>query len=258
MENERSTSRGREFHSSGRGGVGNIRQASLSRDRAAFDGPDDFSVTRGREPHPAHIQHDTGNAVSTGRGGAGNFRSRSRPRDSVDSTFDRDLIQSIDQANDTGVHSTGRGGIGNIARSKSRSRSRGPVLTTGRGGIGNMKSGEPTEVTIHEVEDQERLAHMLPHGIHSTGRGGMANMTSDIEPPLNEPTHPHASHSHEFQSTGRGGVGNIRSRSGSREPGQNGPTGGHERHGISALFHRGGGGSRPSQEVEAGVVDKAK
>jgi hypothetical protein len=49
---ERSLSRGREaFQSSGRGGIGNIRQASLSRDARPGTGPDDFSPTRGREPH---------------------------------------------------------------------------------------------------------------------------------------------------------------------------------------------------------------
>jgi hypothetical protein len=38
-------------HSSGRGGIGNIRQASASRE-ARPDGPDDFSSSRGREPIP--------------------------------------------------------------------------------------------------------------------------------------------------------------------------------------------------------------
>jgi hypothetical protein len=36
--------------STGRGGLGNIRQASLSRDARPDSGPDDFSTTRGREP----------------------------------------------------------------------------------------------------------------------------------------------------------------------------------------------------------------
>lgn len=36
--------------STGRGGFGNIREASLSRDARPDSGPDDFSTTRGREP----------------------------------------------------------------------------------------------------------------------------------------------------------------------------------------------------------------
>jgi hypothetical protein len=35
--------------STGRGGIGNIRHASLSRDSRSEPGPDDFSSTRGRE-----------------------------------------------------------------------------------------------------------------------------------------------------------------------------------------------------------------
>ncbi len=55
-------------------GLGNIRQASLSRDARPDSGPDDFSTTRGREPHPAHAPAAV---FSTGRGGAGNY---ARPR----------------------------------------------------------------------------------------------------------------------------------------------------------------------------------
>lgn len=40
--------------SSGRGGMGNIRQASVSRETRP-DGPDDFSKSRGREPVPAAV-----------------------------------------------------------------------------------------------------------------------------------------------------------------------------------------------------------
>jgi hypothetical protein len=49
---------------------------------------------------------------------------------------------------------------------------------------------------------------------HSTGRGGVGNLT--LEPPSTEGAvhphgadHPHASHSHDYTSTGRGGTGNI-------------------------------------------------
>jgi hypothetical protein len=40
----------RFLQSTGRGGVGNIRQPSQSADTRPESGPDDFSVTRGREP----------------------------------------------------------------------------------------------------------------------------------------------------------------------------------------------------------------
>lgn len=70
MTDERSTSRGRNTfivrfsldyflihifnvliqQSTGRGGIGNMRATSLSRDARPDSGPDDFSVTRGREP----------------------------------------------------------------------------------------------------------------------------------------------------------------------------------------------------------------
>ena len=41
--------------STGRGGVGTIRASSASRDGRPIDGPDDFSITRGREPLPASV-----------------------------------------------------------------------------------------------------------------------------------------------------------------------------------------------------------
>lgn len=65
--------------SSGRGGIGNIRRASASRDARPDTGPDDFSTTRGREPRPVHPSDASHTQVfSTGRGGAGNIRSPSR------------------------------------------------------------------------------------------------------------------------------------------------------------------------------------
>lgn len=48
------------LQSTGRGGVGNIRQPSQSADkRPTSDGPDDFSVTRGREPIVNPMQAST-------------------------------------------------------------------------------------------------------------------------------------------------------------------------------------------------------
>ncbi|KAH8990850.1 hypothetical protein EDB92DRAFT_2088373 [Lactarius akahatsu] len=252
---ERSLSRGRVgLQSSGRGGTGNIRAPSLDVDRVS--GPDDFSDTRGRDPVPTrYLQVDE--VTSTGRGGAGNIRSPSRDASRPESInsgssparseprgrgYDRDLISAIDTANDTGVHSSGRGGLGNITRpdSKSRSRSRDLVHSSGRGGIGNLYIGDPVEKGILEVEERERAAHQHPLGVHSTGRGGLANLTPGelphVEAPVNPhgANHPHATHKHELESTGRGGAGNISDRSRSREPKE--PNG--KDHGLSGFLHR--------------------
>lgn len=50
---------------------------------------------------------------------------------------------------------------------------------------------------------------------HSTGRGGLANVTSSPAP-LPEGAPAHVARPGEFVSTGRGGAGNIRDRSKSR------------------------------------------
>ncbi|KAI0030569.1 hypothetical protein K488DRAFT_72081 [Vararia minispora EC-137] len=237
---DRSASRGRGFltsgekESSGRGGAGNIGRLH-SPDARPIGGPDDFSVTRGREPAPASA---AGRAVSAGRGGAGNIRAPSTSRDRA-GEYDVDRIRAIDEAQEAGVRSVGRGGAGNMLRSpersKERSRSRGPgVHSTGRGGAGNLKAGEPAEVTIHEVEDQERFAahYVNESGMHSTGRGGFANIRHDSDTASNqrgaEVGHPLEHHSHDFVSAGRGGAGNIRARSSSREP--------HQQGRVAALF----------------------
>ncbi|KAI0259985.1 hypothetical protein BC834DRAFT_902893 [Gloeopeniophorella convolvens] len=267
MSRERSASRGRPaaLQSSGRGGAGNIRSASASRDRTAA-GPDDFSDTRGRDPVPGR---DPGEVISTGRGGAGNIRSPSRgtPREASTEPrgrgYDRDLISAIDNAHDTGVHSSGRGGAGNIvhpgtppADSKSRSRSRGLVHSSGRGGAGNIHADEATERNILEVDESERAAHQHAPGVHSTGRGGLANLTAGALPHSEGAVHPHAAdhphvtHSHEYESTGRGGAGNIsRSRSQSRDPSHKEP--GHKDHGLAALLHRIGHHSEHKDEPHA-------
>jgi len=42
--------------STGRGGIGNLRPNSTSRDARPATGPDDFSQTRGREPHVRKVE----------------------------------------------------------------------------------------------------------------------------------------------------------------------------------------------------------
>jgi len=233
---ERSASRGRV--STGRGGVGNFRSPSSDR---AVDGPEDYSNTRGREPVPAG---DPNVVISTGRGGRGNIRSPSRepnpilgdgfgetsslgmsPERSLSRgrTYDRETINSIDEARDNGVHSFGRGGAGNMtvsphrddSKSRSRSRSREPAAhSTGRGGAGNLFLGGPSEKAIEEQDEAERASHSHEPGMHSVNRGGYGNLTAG-EVPYSKggvnphgANHPHATHSHLVESVGRGGLGN--------------------------------------------------
>ncbi|KAH9918689.1 uncharacterized protein B0H18DRAFT_1122940 [Fomitopsis serialis] len=84
----RSVSRGREFYSSGRGGVGNIRRASkddLTRPPSTPTSPtgafdhDELSMARGAKAR-ADSSKLIVQAKSTGRGGAGNIRSTSIAR----------------------------------------------------------------------------------------------------------------------------------------------------------------------------------
>ncbi|KAF9041692.1 hypothetical protein BJ165DRAFT_1349769 [Panaeolus papilionaceus] len=215
---ERSTSRGRDaFHSSGRGGIGNIRQASQSRDARPDSGPDDFSVTRGREP----VANQSAPLFSTGRGGAGNIRSPSRgPGSKIVDIAEEKVIQDHLAKQEDAVTSTGRGGLGNLAQrsrsrgpaspstAASRSRSRGPdtVFSTGRGGAGNIRAGDVDKAATIDEQERRKVSG-VDGGVHSTGRGGLANLTSNPAPGVENVHHAPA----EFASTGRGGSGNIRS-----------------------------------------------
>ncbi|KAG2066005.1 hypothetical protein BDR04DRAFT_1107492 [Suillus decipiens] len=217
----RSVSRGRDsFHSSGRGGAGNIQRSSISSDTRPFDGPDDLDSTRGREPlvHPDRV-------FSVGRGGAGNLRSPSREvredhLQTVDILSELMAVQADHEqqakkhhAESNPTHSSGRGGLGDI--SGSRSRSRGPMVhSTGRGGAGNIQYGATTSIDDMDEEERRKHAHAHAQAIHSTGRGGAANLTSLLSPDIERVVHHHG----EFESSGRGGAGNIRSRSVSRDP----------------------------------------
>ncbi|KAG6840494.1 hypothetical protein C0991_006364 [Blastosporella zonata] len=213
MAADRSQSRGREaFQSSGRGGAGNIRQASVSRDARPQDGPEDFSAARGREP--ASVASPLKN-FSYGRGGAGNIRSPSRdPASATPSVVENaiaeenEVIRAHVAAAAEGPFSSGRGGVGNIL-SNSRSRSRGPgVHSTGRGGAGNILPGTVADSYVAELkDDEERIKHAHEAGLHSTGRGGAANITASPDPPVEHLVH---THTHgDYISSGRGGAGNM-------------------------------------------------
>ncbi|TFK72344.1 hypothetical protein BDN72DRAFT_334360 [Pluteus cervinus] len=206
MSADRSASRGREFTSSGRGGLGNIRQASLSRDGRPDFNPEERNVSRGREAVPSD---NSERVYSTGRGGAGNLRSPSRDITKPD-PVQEEVIEQYKTANKDAAHSTGRGGIGNITRSRSRgpavSVSPGPVHSTGRGGAGNILPGDGHDSEALDEAERKKHVHAHAEGIHSTGRGGAANLTATPGPAVEH--HPHGHHN-DFTSTGRGGAGNI-------------------------------------------------
>ncbi|KIY69738.1 hypothetical protein CYLTODRAFT_430286 [Cylindrobasidium torrendii FP15055 ss-10] len=206
--------------SSGRGGLGNMRALSSSIERPV-DGPDDFSIPRGREPtvQTAHV-------YSTGRGGAGNMRSPSRDVDHVGpDAREREIVNEYERRESIdAVHSSGRGGLGNMSRSRSRGPqpSNGPVspirrlTSVGRGGIGNIQEGDGIEANLLD-EEERRLRAQHDSAVHSTGRGGIANMAHSPVPGVEQVQR---KPSEGFQSTGRGGAGNMRDRSGSRGPDQ--------------------------------------
>jgi len=58
-------------------------------------------------------------------------------------------------------HSSGRGGLGNMSRS--RSRGPGVVHSTGRGGAGNIASGDGLGADL--AEDAERKLHIHAEGV---------------------------------------------------------------------------------------------
>jgi len=201
---DRSESRGRDqkaFQSSGRGGAGNIRLRSTSREPSTGPGPDDFSLTRGRtvEPTPGKPAH-------TGRGGAGNVRAPSADpaAEKQEAARERSIVAAKTEEEKDQPHSTGRGGFGNIDRSRSRSRNPDPVHhSSGKGGYGNITaSAVPEEVD----EEKERKAHHVPATHHSSGRGGAANVTAGEGPPIEALDKLKLS---EGGTTGRGGAGNL-------------------------------------------------
>jgi len=227
----------------GRGGFGNIRESSTTRcdDISKVDGPDDFSPARGREAKPQHVN----GMFSTGRGGAGNLRSPSRePIGASGLTAEEQEVINRHKAEDKVVVS-GRGGLGNI--SSSRSRSRGPatlvdvpeVHSTGRGGFGNVAR----KIGDDRIDEEERKSHAPLEGIHSTGRGGYSNMTSTPTPAVEHLVHLNDGG---IRSTGRGGAGNMsrdRSADGRSKERQSGVSGlwqrvtGSKEHSASPPVH---------------------
>jgi len=213
---DRSQSRGREdLVSTGRGGGGNfVRSDSTSRVRGVADGHE-----RGRD-----IYTKVEGVTHAGRGGQGNVRSPSRDasKDAADRAYEEEILrQRREQRNNLPV-SSGRGGTGNISAEQSRSRSREPRASMdsglGRGGLGNIEEVRHFPHHRHgdlEKLDEEERTDAIKHQhksngvhLHSSGRGGQANMTtyeayepnSTKEAPPAPGVVPHA---------GRGGAGNI-------------------------------------------------
>ncbi|KAF8193982.1 hypothetical protein K438DRAFT_1969272 [Mycena galopus ATCC 62051] len=115
--NDRSNSRGRNnFHSSGRGGAGNIH-ATPNNPALNAEPPQDFPWPRGRERAPVARAAPPSAVRSTGRGGSGNFSQSPPAADPSYSLRDREILRAHAEADKTAIRSSGRGGIGNIVTS---------------------------------------------------------------------------------------------------------------------------------------------
>ncbi|KAK7042694.1 hypothetical protein R3P38DRAFT_2891807 [Favolaschia claudopus] len=95
--NDRSSSRGRNFHSSGRGGAGNIHAGNgTSNPNGEVQ---DFPWPRGRERAP--VARIAPPVRSTGRGGSGNFSQSPPVADPSYSMRDREIIRAHAEADKT-------------------------------------------------------------------------------------------------------------------------------------------------------------
>nr|ODN93646.1 cytoplasmic protein [Cryptococcus depauperatus CBS 7855] len=232
--------------STGRGGAGNLVS------HVATDVDMTPGVERGRELSPQalgdHVTH-------SGRGGVGNIRhsSHSRTRDELkadakEEALQEKLISDARGRQADGPISTGRGGVGNISRSRSRSQARteggreGSALglgrrTThemthgGRGGFGNIleerDSVDAEKQAAHDAYEADVLAkHNTAEATHphayATGKGGLGNVHTPApgEPDLGQlsleereekEAHAkiHAGEKDHWVPAGRGGAGNM-------------------------------------------------
>ncbi|WWC59601.1 uncharacterized protein I303_102159 [Kwoniella dejecticola CBS 10117] len=169
---------GRAIYSTGRGGAGNLMKSpTRGQDLDAQPG-----VERGRELSP----HPVGEKVThSGRGGAGNIHrsaSRSRTREQLNKeekeAAEEALLQEKLVAERRGRQaveggfSTGRGGAGNIERSKSRSRSaiRNPL----GGSVAGKDDQSSLAPTVSHTPTQQ-----THHTVGHTGRGGFGNIQEE-------------------------------------------------------------------------------
>ncbi|ORY24010.1 hypothetical protein BCR39DRAFT_472749 [Naematelia encephala] len=225
------SARGRQpVVSTGRGGAGNlIRSPSRGVDPETTPG-----IELGREVRDG--SHDR--VTHSGRGGAGNVRSPSRPRDVIAEARE-DALQDQLVADRRGRQaeapfSTGRGGAGNIARSKSRSRSavrdhheHHDLHGVGRGGFGNIVEDRPQtpvdlqkEAAVRRYEADIAARHSAEEEVapHSTGKGGAGNIGRpvthvDMSTLTQEERDAYAKvHEHDVErgyTVGKGGAGNF-------------------------------------------------
>ncbi|KAL5635099.1 hypothetical protein ACGC1H_002958 [Rhizoctonia solani] len=198
---DRSRSRGREFQSTGRGGAGNfVRSESVSRTRE-----DGVGQERGREILP------TNRITHSGRGGAGNIRSPSRdPEADIRAlSREREIIEDHRRAEEGQIHSTGRGGYGNMDRSRSRSREPSKTVhSSGRGGFGNITASDGH--SLADLEEEERVHHAHVPEFHLSGRGGAGNIIAGAAPAPEIITPSPVSEGVQWRSSGRGGAGNMK------------------------------------------------
>jgi len=233
--------RGRQpIVSTGRGGAGNlIRSPSRGIDPEATG-----LSERGREIQNRDASIDR--VIHSGRGGAGNIRSPSRTRD-VAHEAKEDALQARLVAEERGRQaegnfSTGRGGAGNISRSKSRSRSavrdvrestpdttrRTEMRSGGRGGWGNIREERDSIDEVKREEqrkyDEEIRAKYAADGAnkpHAYGKGGAGNFASGPLPEAEfaklsveeKEAHRKIHGEQTFVASGRGGAGNMHQKS---------------------------------------------
>lgn len=169
----RSVSRGREsntYASSGRGGAGNIVPASGSPDaerRPGEAGPDDYSLSRGRELPPPSNQ--TGN-IGSGRGGAGNVYAPSRGAAVENISALREEAKYVRElAKGDAPVSQGRGGAGNISNSRSRSRTRDAA-----GAVSPAKAGEAGTASLGRLAEEGH--GQSPTREHHSGLSKITNL----------------------------------------------------------------------------------
>ncbi|KAF8188908.1 hypothetical protein K438DRAFT_1972091 [Mycena galopus ATCC 62051] len=112
---DRSTFRSRNnFHSSGRGGAGNIHSTASLNLPSNTDALQDFPWPRSRERAPIARAAPPNVLRSTGRGGAGNFSQSPPAAGPSYSLRDREILRAHAEADKKALRSSGRGGMGNI------------------------------------------------------------------------------------------------------------------------------------------------
>ncbi|KAG8732735.1 hypothetical protein FRC12_019150 [Ceratobasidium sp. 428] len=179
------------------------RVLSPERPRVDLKPESPTSPGRGRDIIPSN------RVTHTGRGGAGNIRSPSRDPegDLRELSREREVIENHRRAEEGQIQSTGRGGFGNMDRSRSRSREPNKVHSSGRGGFGNIVNGDGRDLA--DLEEEERAQHVHVPEFHSSGRGGAGNVIAGGPPAVEVAHAPTIAPEAQWRSSGRGGAGNM-------------------------------------------------